>query len=99
MQDGASSHTSRISRDRNYNKFGARVINIRTNSEWSPHSLDLNPLDFFYVFLRLYTLYFTKTATVQELRTLGDTPARGFDQAMCERIIANVERRVNLYHE
>ena len=68
MQDGVSSHTAGISRDWLQNKFGERVISLRTNFEWTPHSPDLNPLDFFlWVFFK-DAVYRTKPATIHELK-------------------------------
>ena len=47
QQDGASSHTFHLSRDWLKENFGGRVISLKTDFEWAPHSPDLNPPDFF----------------------------------------------------
>lgn len=46
-QDGASSHTSKLSRDWLKENFGHRVISLKTDFEWVCHSPDLSPPDFF----------------------------------------------------
>ena len=46
-QDGASSHTSNLSRDWLKENFGGRVISLKTDLEWAPYSPDLSPPDFF----------------------------------------------------
>ena len=46
QQDGASSHTSKLAFDWLHANFGKRVISLKTQFEWSPHSPDLSPPDF-----------------------------------------------------
>ena len=46
-QDGTSSHTSNLSRDWLKEKFGVRVISLKTDLEWAPYSPSLSPPDFF----------------------------------------------------
>lgn len=45
--DGASSHTSKLSRDWLKENFGLHAINLKTNFEWASYSPDLGPPDFF----------------------------------------------------
>ena len=47
QQDGASPHTSLESRLWLEDHFGDRLVSFKTPNIWSPHSHDLNPLDFF----------------------------------------------------
>ena len=47
-QDGASSHTSNLSRDWLKENFGGRVISLKTDMEWAPFSPDLSPQIFFF---------------------------------------------------
>ena len=42
QQDGASSHTSNLSRDWLKENFGGRVISLKTDFEWAPRSPDIN---------------------------------------------------------
>ena len=43
QQDGASPHTSNLSRSWLKENFGGRVISLKTDFEWAPHSPDLSP--------------------------------------------------------
>ena len=43
QQDGTSSHTSKLSQNWLKENFGRRVISLKTDIEWAPHSLDLSP--------------------------------------------------------
>ena len=47
QQDGATAHTANNTLDVLRNKFGDRLISLRTEKEWSPYSPDLNPPDFY----------------------------------------------------
>ena len=47
QQDGASSHISNLSRDWLKENLGGRVISLKTDFEWAPHSPDLSPPRFF----------------------------------------------------
>ena len=48
QQDGASSHTLNLSRDWLKEYFGGRVISLKSDFEWAPHSPDLSPKSFFF---------------------------------------------------
>ena len=47
QQDGASFHTSNLSRNWLKENFGGRVISLKSDFEWAPHSPDLIPPRFF----------------------------------------------------
>ena len=47
QQDGAPPHTANITLDWLDHKFPNRLIRRKREPEWSPHSRDLNPLDFY----------------------------------------------------
>ena len=48
MQDGASSHTSRLAMDWLRNRFPNKLISLKSEFlSWPARSPDLNPLDFF----------------------------------------------------
>ena len=46
MQDGAPPHTAQETIAYLRGLFNTRLLALGTNYEWSPHSPDLNPLDF-----------------------------------------------------
>ena len=47
QQDDATAHTANNTLDVLRNKFGDRLISLRTKKEWPPYSPDLNPPDFY----------------------------------------------------
>ena len=47
QQDKAISHTSNLARDWLKENLGGRVISLKNDLEWAPHSPDLSPPDFF----------------------------------------------------
>ena len=49
MQDGAPAHTSRMALEWLDNRFPGRLISNKSDFMWPPPSLDLNPLDFFFL--------------------------------------------------
>ena len=49
MQDGATPHTANETIAFLRQKFGQRVLSLRMKNDWSPHSPDLNLLDFFFL--------------------------------------------------
>ena len=48
QQDGAAPHTSTMVLEWLNDTFGRRLISLKTEHTWPPHSPDLNILDFFY---------------------------------------------------
>ena len=69
QQDGANSHTSNMSREWLKKNFGKRVISLKTDLEWAPHSPDLSPPDFFpWGYLR-DRVYASKPTTISELKS------------------------------
>ena len=68
MQDGATAHTARNSRQWLAESFGDRVISLKTDFPWSPHSPDLNPCDFFLWGYLKDRVYSESPATVLELK-------------------------------
>ena len=47
QQDGATPHTAAASRLWLQQRFPGRVISLKEEVQWAPHSPDLSPLDFF----------------------------------------------------
>ena len=67
QQDGASSHTSRLALDWLQTNFGNRVVSLKTNFEWAPHSPDLPPPDCFLWGYLKDRVYKDKPQTIAEL--------------------------------
>ena len=47
QQDGSTPHTAAASRLWLQQRFPGRVISLKEEVQWAPHSPDLSPLDFF----------------------------------------------------
>ena len=47
QQDGATPHTANITLEWLDQRFPDRLISRRRDPEWSPHSPDFNPTDFY----------------------------------------------------
>ena len=82
-QDGASSHTSNLSRDWLKENFRGQVISLKTDLEWAPYSPDLSPPDFFlwgYLEDRVYT---GKPRTITELKEAIREEMRAITNSVC----------------
>ena len=67
-QDGASSHTSNLSRDWLKENFGGRVISLKTDLKWALYSPDLSPPYFFLWGYLKDRVYAGKPRTITELK-------------------------------
>ena len=67
MQDGATSHTVDASAEFHQGLFGNHLIDLQTKNEWTPHSLDLNPLDFWFRGASNGATYANKSRTLMQL--------------------------------
>uniref|UniRef100_H2Z2Y6 DUF4817 domain-containing protein n=1 Tax=Ciona savignyi TaxID=51511 RepID=H2Z2Y6_CIOSA len=93
QQDGASSHTSNLSRDWLKENFGGRVISLKTNFEWAPHSPDLSPPDFFWGYLK-DRVYAEKPRTITELKEAIREEMRAITKSVCKNVMDNFVLRL-----
>ena len=94
QQDGATPHTSRVALAWLQERFGERLISRKLPNEWSPHSPDLNPLDYFlWVFLK-DRVYGNKPQTIQELKLSIEKEVQRIDPETCHRVVQNFQRRI-----
>ena len=68
QQDGATSHTARVTIDLLRGKFGECVISRNGPVEWPPRSYDLTSLDFFLWGHIKPLVYANKPATSDDLK-------------------------------
>ena len=82
QQDGAPPHTANITLDWLDHKFPNRLISRKREPEWSPHSPDLNPPDFYlwgflkdnvYRHKRRSTLYQRRSASELSITLLAES--------------------------
>ena len=68
QQDGATSHTARVTINLLKGKFGERVFSRNGAVEWAPRSCDLTPLDL-YLWGHIKSLFYAnKSATLDDLK-------------------------------
>ena len=68
MQDGTSPHTAHETISYLQELFGNRLLCLGTRYEWSPHSPDLNPLDFWLWGAAKGSIYANKPDTLAQLK-------------------------------
>ena len=64
--------------------------------EWSPHSPDLNPCDFFLWGHLKDCIYRNKPTTLQQLKENILQYSREIDQHLCERVIQSFKKRMQV---
>ena len=94
QQDGASSHTSNLSRDWLKENFGGRVISLKTDFEWAPHSPDLSPPDFFLWGYLKDRVYAGKPRTITELKEAIREEMRAITNSVCKNVMDNFVLRL-----
>ncbi|CAM1304959.1 Uncharacterised protein r2_g1479 [Pycnogonum litorale] len=94
QQDGASSHTSNLSRDWLKKNFGDRVISLKTDFEWAPHSPDLSPPDFFLWGYLKDRVYAGKPRTITELKEAIREDMRAIPRSVCKNVMDNFVLRL-----
>ena len=94
QQDGATCHTSRVSKEEIRSFFGDRV---NSKDLWPPRSPDLTPPDFFLWGHLKTKVYVNKPRTIQDLKENIKSEIAAIDSGMLQRTFANMERRIALY--
>ena len=89
QQDGATSHTARVTIDLLKVKFDERVISINGPLEWPPRSCDLTPLDFFLWDHFKSLVYANKPATLDDLKDNIQREIANVSVKMCARVVEN----------
>ena len=99
QQDGATPYTVNITMEWLDHRFAGRLISRRRIPEWSPHSTDLNPLDFYlWGFLKDH-VYQNNPQTIAELKVAIIQQIRGITMEECVRVIDNFARRLKVCHQ
>ena len=95
QQDGATSHTARVTIDLLKGKFGERVISRNGPVEWPPRSCDLTPLDFFLRGHIKSLVYSNKLATLHDLKDNIQCEIATVPVEMCARVVDNWVQRID----
>ena len=96
QQDGATPHTSNESLEWLHQHFPGRLISRRCDPEWSPHSPDLNPPDFFLWGYLKDRVYADNPQTISDLKAAITAAIQAIPRDACERVIENFHRRVKV---
>ena len=89
QQDGATSHTARVTIDLLKGKFSERVISIIGPVEWPLRSCDLTPLYFFLWGHIMSLVYANKPATLDDLKDNIQRKIANVPVEMCARVVEN----------
>lgn len=94
QQDGATSHTARISMAAVRQLFGNRVISRNGDISWPPRSPDLTVCDFFLWGHLKSKVYRSRPATTEELKTKIREEIANIPVEMFRRVMQNVPKRL-----
>ena len=94
QQDGASSHTSNLSRDWRKENFGGRVISLKTDFEGAPNSPDLSSPDFFLWGYLKDRVYAGKPRTITELKEAIREEMKAITNSVCKNVMNNFVLRL-----
>ena len=95
QQDGATSHTARVTIDLLKSKFGESVISRNGRVEWPPRSYDLTPLDLFLWGHIKSLVYANKSATLDHLKDNIQREIANVLVEMCARVVENWVQRID----
>jgi len=95
QQDGAAPHTSNTVLEWLDDTFGRRLISLKTELSWPPHSPDLNPLDFFLWGFVKSKVYCPPPSALAELKTAIRREIRKIDTETCKSVIQNFRARIS----
>ena len=96
QKSGATAHTAAASREWIHEKFQDRVISLKTEFVWAPHSPDLNPLDFFLWGYLKDRVYREAPQTINDLKASITHRIRHIDIELCGRVIRDFKHRVDV---
>ena len=95
QQDGATSHTARLTIDLLEGKFGERLILRNGPVEWPPRSCDVMQLVFFLRGHIKSLVYANKPATLDDLKDNIQREIANDPVEMCPRVVENWVQRID----
>ena len=96
QQDGAPSHTSRISMACLEEKFSAKLISGKSEFPWPACSPDLNPLDYFLWGHVKSIVFEVNPRTTEDLKAAVEEAIGSIPSEMLQRTVANFTQRLEL---
>ena len=91
QQDGATPHTAAASRLWLQERFPGRVISLKEEVEWAPHSPDLSPLDFFLWGYLKDRVYKDKPRTSDQLKRAIIAEVSAMPSEMVDRAVDHLQ--------
>ena len=92
QQDGATPHTANISMNWVKTKFENRLIASKSEIEWSPHSPDLSPLDYWFWGYAIDNVYANRPATLEALNASVSAFTRRITIQQVSNAVDNIHR-------
>ena len=91
QQDGATPHTAAASRLWLQQRFLGRVISLKEEVQWAPHSPDLSPLDFFLWGYLKNRVYKDKLRTSEQLKRVLIAEVSAMPSEMVDRAVDHLQ--------
>ena len=95
QQDGATPHTSLATLSHLRALFGNRIWSLQAELEWSPHSPDLAPLDFFFWGAAKAVVYKENPSSLRQLKQAVEAFTQSVTTDTCRLVIENFAVRIN----
>ena len=96
QQDGATPHTAHATMTHLRTLFGSRIWSLQAELEWSPHSPDLAPFDFFFWGAAKAEVYKEKPCSLRQLKQAVESFTQSVPTDTCCRVIENFAVRINV---
>jgi len=96
QQVGATPHTSNESLAWLQQRFPDRLISRRWDPQWSPHSPDLNPPDFYMWGYLKNIVYGNNPQIIHDLKAAITAAIRAIPREECGRVIENFAHRIQM---
>lgn len=96
QQDGATSHTARVTLTLLQERFPGSVISRGGDVNWPPRSCDLTPMDFFLWGFLKSQVYADQPRTVTALKANIRRVIAAIEPPLCEQVIENWITRIRL---
>jgi len=96
QQDGAAPYTAGVVLDWLTATFtcNRNLISLKSLNQWPPHSLDLNPLDFFLWGYLKDRVYIPPPETTEDLKKAIQVEMRKITKETCTAVVENFRRKV-----
>ena len=96
QQDGATPHTSNESLAWVQQRFPDRPISRGCDPQWSPHSPDMNPPDFYMWGYLKERVYGNNPRTIPDLKAAITAAVSAIPKEECGRVIENLAHRIQM---